>query len=97
MPEVISPRWREQAPDLTAFSLGSPRSGISAGKTAEFAETIFLMAGHILYSSPGKPMLQIVGDIAGCHDILLAPCSQETFDLLYHERRDRGDRIGLHA
>lgn len=79
---VIDPRG-EQVSDLTAFSLGSPRSGLSGGKTVDFAETIFLTAGHILYSSLSEPMLEIVGDTVGRHDILLAPCSQETFDLLH--------------
>jgi uncharacterized protein YcgI (DUF1989 family) len=82
---VIDPRG-EQASDLTAFSLGSPRSGLSAGKTVEFAETIFLTTGHILYSSLSESMLEIVGDLVGRHNILLAPCSQETFDLLYPGR-----------
>ena len=73
----------EQVSDLAAFSTGEPRSGLSAGKTVDFAETIYLTAGHILYSSLSEPMLEIVADPVGRHDILLAPCSQETFDLLY--------------
>ena len=73
----------EQVSDLAAFSAGEPRSGLSAGKTVDFAETIYLTAGHILYSSLSEPMLEIVTDPVGRHDILLAPCSQETFDLMY--------------
>lgn len=74
----------EQVSDLTAFSLyGSPRTALSSGKTVDFAETIALTTGHTLYSNMSEPMLEIVGDMVGRHDILLAPCSQETFDILY--------------
>ncbi len=79
---VIDPQG-EQVSDLAAFSLSMPRSGLSSGKTVDFAETIFLTTGHILYSSLSEPMLEIVGDTVGRHDVLLAPCSQETFNLLY--------------
>lgn len=79
---VIDPRG-EQVSDLAAFSMSTPRSGLSSGKTVDFAETIFLTTGHILYSNLSEPMLEIVGDTVGHHDILLAPCSQKTFDLLY--------------
>lgn len=73
----------EQVADLAAFSTGTPRTGLSAGKTVDFAETIFLTTGHTLYSNLSEPMLEITADTVGRHDILLAPCSQETFDLLY--------------
>ncbi len=82
MLRVIDPKG-EQVSDLTAFSLEKPRSGLSSGKSVDFAETIFLTTGHILYSSLSEPMLEIVGDTVGRHDILLPPCSQETFNLLY--------------
>lgn len=79
----VSDPQGEQVSDLAAYSLAEPRSGLSSGKTVDFAETIYLTAGHILYSSLSEPMLEIVADQVGRHDILLAPCSQETFDLLY--------------
>lgn len=79
---VIDPQG-EQVSDLTAFTTGQSRAGLSAGKTVDFAETILLTTGHRLYSSLSQPMLEIVSDTLGRHDILLAPCSQETFDLLY--------------
>lgn len=79
---VIDPEG-EQVSDLAAFSLDLPRQSLSAGKTVDFAETIYLTQGHRLYSSLSQPMLEIVADTVGRHDILLAPCSQETFDLLY--------------
>jgi len=69
--------------DLTGFSTGTPRTELSAGKTVDFAKTIFLTTGHMLYSNLSEPMLEITADTVGRHDILLAPCSQETFDLLY--------------
>jgi len=80
---VIDPQG-EQVSDLIAFSRhGSPRTALSSGKTVDFAETIYLTTGHMLYSNMSESMLEIVSDTVGRHDILLAPCSQETFDLLY--------------
>lgn len=83
---VVDPEG-EQVSDLAAFTTEAPRSGLSSGKTVDFAETIFLTAGHRLYSSRSEPLLEIVRDTVGRHDILLAPCSQETFDLLYPGHR----------
>lgn len=79
---VIDPLG-EQVADLTAFSLGKPRSWLSSGKSIDFAGKIYLSVGDILYSNLSEPMFTIVKDTVGRHDFLLAPCSQETFDILY--------------
>lgn len=79
---IIDPMG-EQVSDLVAFSRKAPRSWISSGKSIDFAGRIYLTTGDTLYSNMSEPMLTIAHDTVGRHDFLLAPCSQETFDLLY--------------
>ncbi len=74
----------EQVADLVAF--GSEDSGewLSSGRSIDYANTIYLTKGHILYSNRSRPMFTIVQDDVGRHDFLLTPCSPETFQILYH-------------
>ena len=74
----------EQVADLVAF--GSEDSGewLSSGRSIDYANTIYLTTGHVLYSNRSRPMFTIVQDDVGRHDFLLTPCSPETFQILYH-------------
>jgi uncharacterized protein YcgI (DUF1989 family) len=85
MLSVIDPRG-EQVADLLAFNLDDPREVISSGRTLDYAETIYLTTGHILYSNRSQPMLEIVADDVGRHDFLLTPCSYDTFHHFYPDR-----------
>ncbi len=79
---VIDPRG-EQVADLLAYGAGDVGEVISSGRTLDYAETIRLTTGHILYSNRSQPMLDIVEDSVGRHDFLLTPCSYETFHHFY--------------
>ncbi|TCQ07474.1 MULTISPECIES: urea carboxylase-associated family protein [Sphingomonas] len=79
---VIDPRG-EQVADLLAFNAGDLDEVISSGRTLDYAETIYLTTGHILYSNRSQPMLEIVADDVGRHDFLLTPCSYDTFHHFY--------------
>ena len=82
---VIDPRG-EQVSDLIAFAADDERDVLSSGRTIDYAETIYLTAGHILYSARSRPMFTIEHDDVGRHDFLLTPCSRETFAIIYrHE------------
>lgn len=80
--KIIDPRG-EQVSDLTAFAQEDKAEWLSSGRTIDYANTIYLTAGHVLYSNRSRPMLTIVEDTVGRHDFLLTPCSRETFKLLY--------------
>ncbi len=73
----------EQVSDLTSFSLGDAGEWLSSGRTIDYANTIYLTAGHTLYSNRSRPMWTIVEDAVGRHDFLLTPCSPETFSIIY--------------
>jgi len=79
---VIDPRG-EQVADLLAFAADDLDEVISSGRTLDYAETIYLTTGHILYSNRSQPMLEIVADDVGRHDFLLTPCSYDTFHHFY--------------
>jgi uncharacterized protein len=72
----------EQVSDLMAFALDGVET-LSSGRSIDYNETIYLTAGHVLYSNRSAPMLTIVEDTVGRHDILFSPCSPEMFEKLY--------------
>jgi uncharacterized protein YcgI (DUF1989 family) len=76
-----------QVSDLYAVSAGDTRERLSSGRTIDYANSVFLTTGGILYSNRSRPMFTIVEDDCGRHDVTLTPCSQETFDLLYPDFR----------
>jgi len=79
---VIDPRGVQVA-DLLAYSADDLAEVISSGRTLDYAETIYLTTGNLLYSNRSRPMLTIVEDTVGRHDFLLTPCSYETFHHFY--------------
>jgi hypothetical protein len=79
---VIDPRGVQVA-DLLAFNADDLDEAISSGRTFDYAETIRLTTGHLLYSNRSRPMLEIVADTVGVHDFLLTPCSYDTFHHFY--------------
>jgi uncharacterized protein YcgI (DUF1989 family) len=80
--EITDPEG-EQVSDLISF--GHPDRGewLSSGRTIDYANTIYVTAGHVLYSNRSRPMWTIVEDTVGRHDFLLTPCSPEMFRILY--------------
>ncbi|HET8595826.1 MAG TPA: urea carboxylase-associated family protein [Intrasporangium sp.] len=81
---VVDPTG-EQVSDFFCFSATDPDEWFSSGRTIDYANSIYPTTGSVLYSNRSRPMATIVEDTCGRHDILLTPCSQQTFDLLYPE------------
>jgi uncharacterized protein YcgI (DUF1989 family) len=79
---VIDPQG-EQVSDLVCFAQADPAEWLSSGRSIDYANTIYLTAGHILYSNRSRPMFTILEDRVGRHDFLLTPCSPQTFEILY--------------
>ena len=82
---IIDPEG-EQVSDLMVFSRQDQDEWLSSGRSIDYANTIYLTAGHVLYSNRSNPMLTIVKDTVGRHDFLLTPCSPETFKIIYHHQ-----------
>lgn len=80
--QVTDPRG-EQVSDMVLFNLNDKREHISSGKTLDFESTILITKGHHLWSNRSQKMMEIVEDTNGRNDFLLAPCSPETFKIMY--------------
>jgi uncharacterized protein YcgI (DUF1989 family) len=80
---VIDPEG-EQVADFVAFAAADRREWLSSGRTIDYASTIYLTAGHVLYSNRSNPMLTITHDTVGRHDFLYTPCSRDTFRIIYN-------------
>lgn len=91
--EVIDPMG-VQVSDLLAFNADDVGEALSAGRTFDYAETIYLTTGHALYSNRSRPLLEIVADTVGRHDFLLTPCSIDTFRHFYPDKPEHRGCFG---
>lgn len=79
---IIDPEG-EQVSDVTAFARDDGAEWLSSGRSMDYANTIYLTTGHVLYSNRSRPMFTITADTVGRHDFLLTPCAPETFQIIY--------------
>jgi len=80
--KVIDPKG-EQVSDMVLFNANDKREKISSGKTLDFEENILISKGDHLWSNRSNKMMEILEDTNGRNDFLLAPCSPETFKIMY--------------
>jgi len=80
---VIDPLGK-QVSDMVLFNRADKKEKISSGKTMDFEETILITKGHFLWSNRSQKMMEIIEDTNGRNDFLLAPCSPETFKIMYN-------------
>lgn len=81
----------EQVSDFVCFNLHDTREFLSSGRTIDYADTIFLTAGHKFYSNRSNIMFTMLEDTVKRHDFLLTPCSSDTFRIIYgHHQPHRG-------
>ena len=81
---VIDPLGK-QVSDMVLFNAHDLKEKISSGKTLDFEESILLSKGNILWSNRSQKMMRILEDTNGRNDFLLAPCSPETFAIMYQQ------------
>lgn len=79
--KVIDPNG-QQVSDLFCFDVESPSDVLSAGRTIDYNDTIYIKPGHFLYSNAGKPMFEVLEDTCGRHDLLVTPCSLQMFQMV---------------
>jgi len=80
--KVIDPKG-EQVSDMVLFNAHDTREKISSGKTLDFQESLLITKGDFLWSNRSNKMMKILEDTNGRNDFLLAPCSPETFQIMY--------------
>lgn len=75
----------EQVSDVHLVAADDVREQLSSGRTVDYANSPYVSTGSLLYSNRSRVLARVTGDSVGVHDLLLTPCSQQTFDLLYPE------------
>lgn len=83
--KVIDPLG-QQVSDMVLFNANDIREKISSGKTLDFEETILISTGNYLWSNRSRKLMKILEDTNGRNDFLLAPCSPETFEIMYSHK-----------
>jgi hypothetical protein len=71
-----------QVSDLFCFNQSDFGEWLSSGRSIDYADTLLLTKGHVLYSNRSREMLRIVEDEVGRHDFLLTPCSLAMFQIV---------------
>jgi uncharacterized protein YcgI (DUF1989 family) len=71
-----------QTGDLVAFSADGTQR-LCSGRTFDYGGKIYVSTGDVLWSDRSNPMLTIVADDVGKHDLLYAPCSLEMYRIQY--------------
>jgi uncharacterized protein YcgI (DUF1989 family) len=64
-----------QVADLVAFNADAPDEHFSQGYTRANNDNAGVVVGDHLYSNVNTPMLTVVADTVGVHDMLFPPCS----------------------
>lgn len=71
-----------QTGDLVAFSQDG-RQRLSNSRTFDYGGKIYVSTGDVLWSDRSNPMMTIVADQVGRHDLLYAACSVEMYRIQY--------------
>jgi len=76
-----------QVSDMVVFNDKDKREKISSGKTLDYEESILITKGNYIWSNRSNIMMEILEDTNGRNDFLLAPCSPETFKIMYQNTK----------
>ena len=82
----------QQAVDFLCYNAANPHERYHAPNTLKAAGTIFLTAGHKLYSDIARPIFTIVEDQFGGHDTIGGCCSAPSNEMLYGVKNCPGCR-----
>ena len=70
--------------DFFAECKGCPDEFLSTGVTIDCNESLKLEEGSVIYSNLYRPMLKVLYDDVGEHDLLHPCCRKEMYDFFYH-------------
>jgi urea carboxylase-associated protein 1 len=80
----------QQVGDLIAFALEDLSEKFWISNTIRLNGTVYVTAGHVLYSELSRPMLSIVEDTCGRHDLLAGSCNAQIDKVRYGVDDHRG-------
>ena len=73
-----------QVVDFFAEADGKENEYLSAGVTIDCNESLKLNVGDIIYTNLYRPMIKVLTDDVGEHDLLHPCCRPEMYDFFYH-------------
>ena len=73
-----------QVVDFFAECADNPDEFLSTGVTIDCNESLRLKVDDVIYSNLYRPMLQVIRDDVGEHDLLHPCCRPEMYDFFYH-------------
>lgn len=73
----------QQVSDLVVFRRSDFTERLSQGNTRKLNNTWLLTAGHRLYSTRCRPLLRIVADTVGRHDLQSSACSPYDYPIRF--------------
>ena len=77
-----------QVVDFFAEIKNSEDEFLSCGVTVDCNETLSLSVGDIIYTNKYNPMLTVIYDDVGEHDLIHPCCRPEMFDFFYHNGKE---------
>jgi uncharacterized protein YcgI (DUF1989 family) len=80
----------QQVADLIAFTLPDLADRLWPSTTIRLNGTVYFTAGHTLYSELSRPLLKIIEDTCGRHDMLAGSCNAEIDAVRYRVEDHRG-------
>jgi uncharacterized protein YcgI (DUF1989 family) len=78
--KIVDPHGK-QAGDFWAFNAANPEEHLSAMHTRVWVNRLCPRPGESFHSNQRRPMLQLVQDTCGVHDLLTAPCDEHRYRL----------------
>ncbi len=63
---------------------GDPTEFLSTGVTIDCNESLRLNIGDTIYTNKYRPMMKVIADDVGAHDLLHPCCRPEMYDFFYH-------------
>jgi uncharacterized protein YcgI (DUF1989 family) len=76
----------QQVADFLCFDRHDPVDKLSVENTQLLNGTLFISTGHVLYSTRCTPLMTIVADTCGVHDLISGSCSEQSNALRYKVR-----------
>lgn len=73
-----------QVADFFAEVAGNPNEFLSTGVTIDCNESLKLNVGNFIYTNLYHPMMKVLSDDVGEHDLLHPCCRPEMYDFFYH-------------
>ena len=77
-----------QVVDFFAEAAGNGSEFLSPGVTIDCNESLRLRVGDTIYTNLYRPMMKVVSDDVGEHDLLHPCCRPEMYDFFYHNGTD---------